>query len=86
MRCDKYFIEELQKQGYEINFKTLINIYQKSRENPDFIKRRTRKELSKGYFAWNHDTVKWEKISKKDYEKRKTTEDKNLENIAYIWY
>ena len=42
LNCDKFFIEELQKAGYDIDYKGLREIYKKSRENPGFISRRNR--------------------------------------------
>ena len=45
LRVDKYFIEELNKNGYNIDFKTLTGIYRDSRNNPDVI----RKKIGVGY-------------------------------------
>lgn len=72
IRVDKYFIEELNKNGFDINFKTLTKIYQDSRENPNVVKRRKRKELPKGgYFKWVEEKLEWVEISKEEYKKLK---------------
>ena len=36
IRVDRFFIEELQKNGYDIDFKSLKEIYKKSKENPGY--------------------------------------------------
>ncbi|ELU5588531.1 hypothetical protein SCB17_003050 [Clostridium perfringens] len=35
-RIDKYFILELQEQGYDLDYKILTKIYRKSRERDDY--------------------------------------------------
>lgn len=42
LNCDKFFVEELQKAGYDIDYNRLTEIYKKSRTNPGFIGRRNR--------------------------------------------
>lgn len=37
-RIDKYFILELQEQGYDLDYKRLTSIYRASREREDFKK------------------------------------------------
>jgi len=43
LNCDKYFIEALQEAGYDIDYKRLIELYKQSRENPAYLRRRTRR-------------------------------------------
>jgi hypothetical protein len=42
INCDKFFVEELQKEGFEHDFKRIKEIYRQSRENPAYIRRRAR--------------------------------------------
>lgn len=42
IRVNKFFIEELQKAGYDIDFKTIKELYNKSKENPEYIKSRAK--------------------------------------------
>lgn len=42
-RIDKYFIAELQERGYDFDFKKLCDIYRASRERPDYIKNKNKK-------------------------------------------
>lgn len=44
LNCDKFFIEELQKEGYELDYKKVVEIYKKSRQSDGFKKRQLRKE------------------------------------------
>ncbi|WP_338631924.1 hypothetical protein [Clostridium baratii] len=37
IRIDKFFMDELKKNGYDIDFDTLIEIYKSSRKRPDFL-------------------------------------------------
>lgn len=37
-RIDRFFILELQEQGYDLDYKKLTEIYRKSREREDFKK------------------------------------------------
>lgn len=41
-RIDKFFIEELQKNGYDVDYKKLVEIYKSSRNNPEYINRKIR--------------------------------------------
>lgn len=78
IRVDKYFIEELNKNGFDIDFKTLTGIYRDSRENPMVIKKRKKKELPKGgYFKWVEENLEWVEISKEEYERLKKEEREN---------
>ncbi len=42
IRVDKFFIEELQKNDYDIDYKKLVEIYKSSRQNPEYINRKVR--------------------------------------------
>lgn len=42
IRVDKFFIEELNKNGYDIDYKKLAEIYKSSRQNPEYINRKVR--------------------------------------------
>lgn len=42
IRVDKFFIEELQKNGYDVDYKKLVEIYKSSRKNPEYIDRKVR--------------------------------------------
>lgn len=44
LNCDKFFVEELQKNGYEIDYKKIIDIYKTSRNSDGFKKRQFKKE------------------------------------------
>lgn len=44
INCDKFFVEELQKNGYEIDYKKIIDIYKSSRKTEGFKKRQLKKE------------------------------------------
>lgn len=68
IRVDKYFIEELNKNGFDIDFKTLTGIYRNSRENPILVKRRKKKELpAGGKFKWVEEELEWIEISEEEY-------------------
>lgn len=43
INCDKFFVEELQKNGYEIDYKKIVDIYKASR-NSDGLKKKTIKK------------------------------------------
>jgi len=43
LNLDKFFIQELQAAGYDIDYKKAVEIYRKSRENPAYIRRRQRR-------------------------------------------
>ena len=80
LRVDKFFIEELNKNGYDIDFKTLTGIYRKSRENPEYIKRlknNKRKRLPKGNcYKWIDEKLEWVEITIEEYDKLKKEEEK----------
>lgn len=70
IRVDKYFIEELNKNGFDIDYKTLTSIYKDSRNNPNVIKKRKKKELPKGRcFKWIEEELEWIEISREEYNK-----------------
>ena len=39
INCDKFFVEELQKNGYEIDYKKIVDIYISLRENLKVLKK-----------------------------------------------
>ncbi|HCS2689380.1 TPA: hypothetical protein OQT59_004045, partial [Shigella flexneri] len=41
---DKFFVEELQKYGYDIDYKKIMDIYKASRNSEGFKKRQAKKE------------------------------------------
>lgn len=49
INCDKFFIAELQKEGYDLDYKKVVEIYRNSRQNDEFKKRKARqlRELAK---------------------------------------
>lgn len=83
LRVDKYFIEELNKNGYNIDFKTLTGIYRDSRNNPDVIRKKKWKELKDsgvtGYFKWVEEELEWIEISEEEHKQRKQERLKELE-------
>ncbi|HCZ7399859.1 TPA: hypothetical protein O4B19_002681 [Staphylococcus aureus] len=44
LNCDKFFVEELQKYGYDIDYKKIMDIYKASRNSEGFKKRKAKKE------------------------------------------
>jgi len=44
LNCDKFFVEELQKNGYDIDYKKIMQIYKASRNSEGFKKRQAKKE------------------------------------------
>jgi hypothetical protein len=42
LKCDKFLIEEMQKAGYDIDYKRLTDIYRQSRKNPMYIRKQER--------------------------------------------
>lgn len=48
-RIDKYFILELQEQGYDIDFKKLTGIYRDSRARKDFIENKKHNDSINDY-------------------------------------
>lgn len=44
INCDKFFVEELQKNGYEIDYKKIVDIYKASRNSDGLKKRQLKKE------------------------------------------
>lgn len=51
INCDRFFIEELQKNGYEVDYKKLTAIYQSSRKNPAYRARR------------EHQRIEWQEVN-----------------------
>ena len=43
LNCDKFFIQELQKEGYDIDYKKITQIYKNSRQNEVYKKRKQKK-------------------------------------------
>ena len=43
LNCDKFFIQELQNAGYDIDYKKVIEIYKKSRQSNGYKNRQARK-------------------------------------------
>ena len=71
VNCDKYFIEELQKQGYALDYKTIREIYKRSRENLILLRKKARKFLETGkFYAWDYDNSKYVEISREEYDRR----------------
>lgn len=68
-RIDKYFVQELQKNGYDdLDFKKLSGIYSESRKHPDIVKKRKKELLEKGKcYRWQEDILEWVEISREDY-------------------
>ncbi len=48
INCDKFFIKELQKEGYDLDYKKVIEIYRKSRESDGYQKRQSQKRKMYG--------------------------------------
>lgn len=44
LNCDKFFVKELQKNGYAIDYKKIMQVYKKSRNSDGFKKRQSEKE------------------------------------------
>ena len=44
LNCDMFFVEELQKNGYDIDYKKIMQIYKASRNSEGFKKRQAKKE------------------------------------------
>lgn len=44
MNCDKFFIQELQKAGYDIDYKKITEIYQNSRQSEGYKKRKAKQQ------------------------------------------
>lgn len=44
LNCDKFFVGELQKYGYDIDYKKIMDIYKASRNSEGFKKRQAKKE------------------------------------------
>ncbi|ELC8451645.1 hypothetical protein QYB64_003221 [Clostridium perfringens] len=48
-RIDKYFILELQEQGYDLDYKRLTEIYRKSRERDDYKRNKAHNDRVNDY-------------------------------------
>lgn len=44
INCDKFFIQELQNQGYDLDYNKVVEVYKKSRQSDGYKKRQIRKE------------------------------------------
>lgn len=44
LNCDKFFIEELNKNGIDLTYKEVMSIYKDSRDNPDYLLRKSTKK------------------------------------------
>lgn len=56
LNCDKFFIQELQYAGYDIDYKKTTEIYRKSRQSDGYKKRKikqAREEKEMNEFAEN---------------------------------
>lgn len=40
MSCDRFFVAEMQKNGYDVDYKKLVAIYRASRQSPAYLRRR----------------------------------------------
>lgn len=49
VRIDKYFILELQEQGYDLDYKKLTEIYRKSRERDDYKRNKAHNDRVNDY-------------------------------------
>ncbi|MGU8435518.1 hypothetical protein ACV3RS_16385 [Clostridium perfringens] len=48
-KIDKYFILELQEQGYDLDYKKLTGIYRKSREREDYKENKANNDRINNY-------------------------------------
>ena len=51
IRVDKFFIQTLQEAGYDIDFKRLRELYNQSRQHPEYLARKRRNERKKLEFS-----------------------------------
>ena len=90
IQCDKYFVEQLKKNGYEIDYKTLINIYKDSRNNPILVKKRKKKALPRngGCYFWDDNQLEWISISKEEYNEKLKKQNSEIkeEKVDYDSY
>ena len=47
LNCDKFFIEELQKEGYDIDYKKITQIYRNSRQSDGYKRRKKKQALER---------------------------------------
>ena len=73
IRVDKYFIDELKKNNYDIDFKTLTEIYRDSRKNPEVVKKRKWQEIKKsgvkGSYKWVEEEQEWIEVLEEEQER-----------------
>lgn len=54
LNCDKFFVEELQKYGYDIDYKKIMDIYKASRNSEGFKKDKLKRKriywITKAYY------------------------------------
>lgn len=75
IRVDKYFVEELQKNGFDLDYKRVTEMYKQSRNHPEVIKKQKRKMLQKGKcYKWVEEELEWVEITREEYEKLREEE------------
>jgi len=62
---DRFFVEELQKQGYDIDYKKLVAIYKDSRQSDGYKNRKAKQKREMNLLAKYEDEL-MESMNKKD--------------------
>ncbi len=62
---DRFFVEELQKQGYDIDYKKLVAIYKDSRQSDGYKNRKAKQKKEMNLLAKYEDEF-MESMNKKD--------------------
>lgn len=62
---DRFFVEELQKQGYDIDYKKLVAIYKDSRQSDGYKNRKAKQKREMHLLAKYEDEL-MESMNKKD--------------------
>jgi len=62
---DRFFVEELQKHGYDIDYKKLVTIYKDSRQSDGYKNRKAKQKREMNLLAKYEDELT-ESMSKKD--------------------
>ena len=62
---DRFFVEELQKQGYDIDYKKLVAIYKDSRQSDGYKNRKAKQKREMHLLAKYEDELT-ESMNKKD--------------------
>lgn len=79
IRVDKHFVEELQKNGFDLDFKKVTDIYKESRKHPEVVKKHKKKFLEKGKcYKWVVEKLDWVEISKEEYASLRETELRSM--------